>query len=133
MQMFMVRMMNALYSASTEELVLCDQLLGPMFFPRSLWIMSLRATVLFNMHEYSQAEEQFDHIMTADPYRIDDLDVLADILYAVENKEKLSALAQYFLVLNKDRPEVCYLLGASLFSRTWFWYLGSQGATTRSA
>ncbi|KAJ7204443.1 hypothetical protein GGX14DRAFT_501200 [Mycena pura] len=111
MQMFMVRMMNALYSASTEELVLCDQLLGPMFFPRSLWIMSLRATVLFNMHEYSQAEEQFDHIMTADPYRIDDLDVLADILYAVENKEKLSALAQYFLVLNKDRPEVCYLLG----------------------
>ncbi|KAJ7103145.1 hypothetical protein B0H15DRAFT_811138 [Mycena belliarum] len=110
-QMFMVRMMNEFYSATPNELEICDQLLGQSFFPESLWIMSLRANVLYNLHAYPQAEDQFDAIMTIDPYRVDDLDVFANILYAVENKEKLSMLAQFFLVLNKDRPEVCCLLG----------------------
>ncbi|KAJ6523570.1 hypothetical protein B0H19DRAFT_1276885 [Mycena capillaripes] len=111
-QMFMVRMMNELYSTTPAELEMCDNLLEQSFFPHSLWLMSLRANVLYNLHAHRQAEEQFDTIMAIDPYRIDDLDVLANILYAVENKEKLSALAQFFLVLNKDRPEVCYLLGS---------------------
>jgi anaphase-promoting complex subunit 8 len=113
MQIFMVRMMNELYSTTPAELEMCDTLLGPAFFPQSLWLMSLRASVLYNLHSYTQAEQQFDRIMAIDPYRIDDLDVLANILYAVENKEKLATLAQFFLVLNKDRPEVCYLLGTS--------------------
>jgi anaphase-promoting complex subunit 8 len=111
-EMFMVRMMNELYSATAAELDMCDHLLGPAFFPESLWIMSLRANVLYNLHAYPQAEEQLDTVMALDPYRIDDLDVFANILYAVENKEKLCMLAQFFLVLNKDRPEVCCLLGA---------------------
>ncbi|KAF8204287.1 hypothetical protein K438DRAFT_1905448 [Mycena galopus ATCC 62051] len=98
LQMFMVRMMNDLYSTTPAELEI-------------LYIMSLRANVLYHLGSYPQAEAQFDKIMAIDPYRIDDLDILANILYAVENKEKLSALAQFFLVLNKDRPEVCYLLG----------------------
>ncbi|KAJ7269324.1 hypothetical protein B0H12DRAFT_1229476 [Mycena haematopus] len=110
-QIFMVRMMNELYSTTHTELEMCDTLLGPAFFPQSLYIMSLRANVLYNMHLYVQAEQQFDKILAIDPYRIDDLDILANILYAVENKEKLAALAQFFLVLNKDRPEVCYFLG----------------------
>ncbi|KAJ6469558.1 hypothetical protein C8R47DRAFT_1179713 [Mycena vitilis] len=111
MQMFMVRMMSELYSTTPAELEICDNLLTSAFFPHSLWLMALRANVLYNLHAYQQAEEQFDTIMAIDPYRIDDLDVLANILYAVENKEKLSALAQFFLVLNNNRPEVCYLLG----------------------
>ncbi|KAJ6601412.1 hypothetical protein DFH09DRAFT_970084 [Mycena vulgaris] len=110
-QMFMVRMMNELYSATATELDMCDHLLSPAFFPESLWIMSLRANVLYNLHAYPQAEDQLDTVMALDPYRIDDLDVFANILYAVENKEKLCMLAQFFLVLNKDRPEVCCLLG----------------------
>ncbi|KAJ7022056.1 hypothetical protein C8F04DRAFT_1049335 [Mycena alexandri] len=110
-QMFMIHMMNSLHTTSAAELEMADRLLSPLFFPRSLWLMGMRANVLFHLHAYPQAEDQFDTIMATDPYRIDDLDVLANILYAVENKEKLSALAQFFLVLNKDRPEVCYLLG----------------------
>ncbi|KAJ7687403.1 hypothetical protein B0H17DRAFT_1070090 [Mycena rosella] len=110
-QMFMVRMMNELYSTTATELEMCDHLLGLTFFPESLWIMSLRANVLYNLQAYPQAEDQLDTIMAMDPYRIDDLDVFANILYAVENKEKLCMLAQFFLVLNKDRPEVCCLLG----------------------
>ncbi|KAJ6520235.1 hypothetical protein C8R45DRAFT_53979 [Mycena sanguinolenta] len=110
-QIFMVRMMNELYSTTQTELEMCDTLLGPAFFPQSLFLMSLRANVLYNLHRHVQAEQQFDNILAIDPYRIDDLDILANILYAIENKEKLSALAQFFLVLNKDRPEVCYFLG----------------------
>jgi hypothetical protein len=40
--------------------------------------------------------------MAIDLYGIDDVDVLGNVLYVVENKEKLDTLAQFFLVLNKD-------------------------------
>jgi hypothetical protein len=33
-----------------DELDLCDFLLGPDNFPRSLWIMSLQANVLYHLH-----------------------------------------------------------------------------------
>ncbi|KAJ6629450.1 hypothetical protein B0H10DRAFT_2208835 [Mycena sp. CBHHK59/15] len=111
LQMFLVKMMNELFCSAASELEMCDQLLTPEFFPRSLWIMSLRTNVLYNLHAYQQAEEQADEILALDPYRIDDIDLFGNILYVVENKEKLSMLAQFFLGLNKDRPEVCCLVG----------------------
>jgi hypothetical protein len=40
--------------------------------------------------------------MAIDLYHIDNVDVLGNVLYVVENKEKLATLAQFFLVLNKD-------------------------------
>jgi hypothetical protein len=46
MQIFMVRMMNELYSTTPAELEMYDMLLGPMFLPQSLWLMGLRASVL---------------------------------------------------------------------------------------
>ncbi|KAJ7178737.1 hypothetical protein C8R43DRAFT_974279 [Mycena crocata] len=110
-QLFMIRMMNEFYSTTAAELEMCERLLEPAFFQHSLWIMSLRGNVCYNLHAYTEAEEQFDTIMAMDPYRIDDIDIFANILYAVENKDKLSMLAEFFLALNKNRPEVCYLLG----------------------
>ncbi|KAJ7287200.1 hypothetical protein C8J57DRAFT_1167219 [Mycena rebaudengoi] len=110
-QMFLVKMMNELYSSTSSELDMCNQLLTREFFPESLWIMSLRANVLYNMHSFGEAEKQCERIMEKDPYRIDDIDLFGNILYVVENKERLSTLAQFFLSVNKDRPEVCCLVG----------------------
>lgn len=42
--------MNELQIPSDNELGLCEQLLGPNFFPGSLWIMSLRACALYYSH-----------------------------------------------------------------------------------
>lgn len=48
--LFQIRTLNALHQPSDNELGLCDRLLGPDNFPRSLWIMSLRANVLYHLH-----------------------------------------------------------------------------------
>jgi hypothetical protein len=61
---------------------------------------------------------QFERILAIDPYRIDDIDVFSNVLYATDNRLKLSRLAHEFLALDKDRPEVCCLVGLlTLFGR----------------
>lgn len=61
--------------------------------------------------DFSRAEVQFERILTLDPYHIDDIDVFSNILYVTDNRLKLSKLAHEFLALDKDRPEVCCLVG----------------------
>ncbi|KAF9465070.1 hypothetical protein BDZ94DRAFT_1255234 [Collybia nuda] len=110
-QMFQIKALNELHNPSEHELSLCDRLLSPDFFPNSLWVMSLRACVLYHLHDFGQAETQFERILALDPYRIDDIDVFSNILYVTDNRLKLSRLAHEFLTLDKDRPEICCLVG----------------------
>ncbi|KAI9455322.1 TPR-like protein [Lactarius psammicola] len=100
--LFQIRTLNTLHQPSENELE---------NFSGSLWIMSLRANVLYHLHDFSAAEEQFEKILKIDPCRIDDIDVYSNILYVTENRLTLSRLAHDFLALDKDRPEVCCLVG----------------------
>ena len=95
--------------------------------------MSLRANVLYHLHgkrpslfvldaadqcpslDFPAAEQQFERIFNIDPCRIDDIDVYSNILYVTENRLTLSRLAHDFLALDKDRPEVCCLVGTIFF------------------
>lgn len=61
--------------------------------------------------DFGQAEKQFEKILAIAPFRADDIDVYSNILYVTENRLKLSRLAHEFLELDKDRPEVCCLVG----------------------
>lgn len=108
---------------------MCDRLLGLDFFPNSLWIMGLKACALYHIHgrpvnsmllclilltrtiDYVQAERQFEKILALDPNHIDDIDIYSNILYVQDSRLKLSKLAHDFLTLDKDRPEVCCLIG----------------------
>ncbi|THH30787.1 hypothetical protein EUX98_g3408 [Antrodiella citrinella] len=63
------------------------------------------------MHDFGNAEAQFKKLRAIDPYRIDDIDVYSNILYVSENRLELSKLAHEFLPLEKDRPEICCLVG----------------------
>ncbi|KAI6002699.1 hypothetical protein EDD15DRAFT_2385326 [Pisolithus albus] len=110
-QMFQVKSMNELNSPTENELALCDHLLGDDYFRGSLWVMSLRACVLYHLHDFGQAEKQFENILSLDPYRVDDIDIYSNILYVTENRLKLTWLAHEFLERDKDRPEVCCLVG----------------------
>ncbi|KAF9241549.1 hypothetical protein BU15DRAFT_44778 [Melanogaster broomeanus] len=110
-QMFQIKTMNELNSPTENELAMCDHLLGDDFFRASPWVMSLRACVLYHLHDFGQAETQFEKILAIAPYRVDDIDVYSNILYVTENRLKLSRLAHEFLELDKDRPEVCCLVG----------------------
>lgn len=46
-----------------------------------------------------------------DPYRVDDIDIYSNILFVSDNSLKLSRVAHDFLDSDKDRPEVCCLVG----------------------
>ncbi|KAF7302678.1 TPR-REGION domain-containing protein [Mycena chlorophos] len=110
-QIFIIRMMNVLNAFDVDDVYHCQSLLDASMFPDFLWLRAQFALGYFNMHMWERAESEFDHVLSTDPYRCDDIEILADTLYAVENKEKLASLAQFYLVLNKHRPETCYLLG----------------------
>lgn len=89
--------------------------------------MAMRAHVLYHLHgesfsnasdhrllkssEFGQAEVQFANILVIDPERIDDIDIYSNILYVTGDQLKLSKLAHELLALDKDRPEVCCLIG----------------------
>ena len=109
--------------------------------------MSLRACVLYHMHgeqfrdihsiafvtdaiirdhrsvpsDFAQAQNQFKKILAIDPYRIDDIDVYSNILYVTENQIQLSKLVLTFLGIDKDRPELCCLIGEVHYHVTVSW------------
>ncbi|KAJ3003858.1 hypothetical protein NUW54_g5089 [Trametes sanguinea] len=109
--MFQVKTLNSLNSPSDNELTLCDRLLSDDCFPRSMWIMALRGNVLYYLHDFTAAEAQFRKILAIDPYRVDDIDILSNILYVSENNNALSKLAHDYLAIDKDRPEICCIIG----------------------
>ncbi|KAI0342117.1 TPR-like protein [Trametopsis cervina] len=110
-QMFQVKTLNTLSNPSENELSLCDRLLQEDLFPNSTWIMSLRACVLYHLHDFGQAEAQFKKLLELEPNRVDDIDVYSNILYVNENRLELSKLAHDFIAMEKDRPEICCLIG----------------------
>jgi hypothetical protein len=69
--------------------------------------------IIDNDVDYEAAEHLYDAILTKDPYRIENIDVFCNILYVMDKRIKLSKLAHEFLQLNKNSPEVCYLVGES--------------------
>ncbi|KAG6832599.1 hypothetical protein H0H92_014435 [Tricholoma furcatifolium] len=127
-QMFQTKTLIELHNPSDHELGLCSQLLTHDFFPNSLWIMSLRAGVLYHLHDFDQAETQFEKILALDPYRIDDIDVYSNILYVSDKRLKLSRLAHEFLALDKDRPEVCCLVAWTLMGHEYVEMKNSHAA-----
>ncbi|KAL0581375.1 Anaphase-promoting complex subunit 8 [Marasmius crinis-equi] len=110
-QIFQIKTLVDLHIPTENELSLCEHLTGPDYFHKNLWIMSLRACGFFYLHEFSQAEHQFDQILAIDPQRIDDIDILSNILYVTDNRLKLTKLIHDFVPLGQDRPEISCLLG----------------------
>ncbi|KAJ3801678.1 TPR-like protein [Lentinula aff. detonsa] len=110
-QMFQVKIMNELHTATDVELQLCDRLLGTDYFPNNLWLMGQRGRALYDTLEFAKAESQFENMFKLDPDRIEDLDVYSNILHLRGSREKLTALADKFLLIDKNRPEVCCIVG----------------------
>ncbi|KAL0072428.1 Anaphase-promoting complex subunit 8 [Marasmius tenuissimus] len=110
-QIFQIKTLVDLHTPTENELSMCEQLTGPDYFHKNLWIMSLRACGYFYLHEFSQAEHQFDRILSIDPQRIEDIDILSNILYVTDNRLRLTKLVHDFVPLGQDRPEISCLLG----------------------
>ncbi|KAF8590891.1 cell division control protein 23 [Ramaria rubella] len=108
-RIFAIRFMIELHSPGETDLKNIDSLLR--LFPGSLYLMTQKALVYYHQRDFEAAEKAYDEIRKRDPYRIDDIDVFSNILYVMEKRTKLSKLAHEFLALDKDRPEVCCLVG----------------------
>ena len=61
--------------------------------------------------EFDEALEFFDELHKKDPYRLEDLDTYSNILYVSEKRAELAQLAQEFIKTDRNRPEVCCLVG----------------------
>lgn len=63
--------------------------------------------------DFEQAEIQFDHVQAADPFRMEEVDIYSNMLYVMGKRTKLAQLAHQYSELDRNRPEVCTLIGTS--------------------
>lgn len=57
------------------------------------------------------AEKEFDAVQRADPYRMEEVDIYSNMLYVMDKKAKLGKLAHEYAEIDRNRPEVCCLIG----------------------
>lgn len=57
------------------------------------------------------AESLFDAVQKADPYRMEEVDIFSNMLYVMDKKAKLGKLAHQYAEIDRNRAEVCCLIG----------------------
>ncbi|KAL3640657.1 anaphase-promoting complex component apc8 [Castilleja foliolosa] len=93
----------------TESLAKFEYLLGTFAF--SNYIQAQIAKAQYNLREFEQVEVIFEELLRTDPYRIEDMDMYSNVLYAKECSSALSYLAHRVFLTNKYRPESCCIIG----------------------
>ncbi|CCE61603.1 hypothetical protein TPHA_0A05290 [Tetrapisispora phaffii CBS 4417] len=79
-------------------------------FPNFSFLKAQNALINYNYMDYVNAEQLFEQIIKADPYRLDDLDFYSNILYVMQKQPKLSYLAQFCSQVDRFRPETCCII-----------------------
>ncbi|KAF8910365.1 hypothetical protein CPB85DRAFT_1305624 [Mucidula mucida] len=111
MELFHIKTLNDLHAGGDRELTMCAKLLGPDYFPDNPWILALRGCILYYAHDLGASTVEFERMLARDPWRIDNIDIYSFALHVNDGASKLSRLSREYLLLAKDRPEVCCLVG----------------------
>jgi anaphase-promoting complex subunit 8 len=61
--------------------------------------------------DFEVAESLFDAVQKADPYRMEEVDIFSNMLYVMDKKAKLGKLAHQYAEIDRNRAEVCCLIG----------------------
>jgi anaphase-promoting complex subunit 8 len=61
--------------------------------------------------EFETAEQHFDAVQRADPFRMEEIDIYSNMLYVMDKRAKLGKLAHEYAELDRNRAEVCCLIG----------------------
>ncbi|KAL8140764.1 hypothetical protein V2J09_006785 [Rumex salicifolius] len=80
-------------------------------FGSSNYVRAQLAKVQYNLREFEQVEVIFEELSRTDPYRIEDMDIYSNVLYAKECCSALSSLAHQIFLIDKYRPESCCIIG----------------------
>ncbi|XP_072055401.1 anaphase-promoting complex subunit 8 isoform X2 [Arachis hypogaea] len=92
-----------------ESLSKYEYLLGT--FGNSNYIQAQIAKAQYSLREFDQVEALFEELMRSDPYRVEDMDMYSNVLYAKESFSALSYLAHRVFMTDKYRPESCCIIG----------------------
>ncbi|KAJ1723119.1 Anaphase-promoting complex subunit 8 [Coemansia erecta] len=93
-----------------DEFSLHCQVLEQLF-PQSQFVIGLRAVRHYNMREFEEARRLFSLLQRLDPYQLELADIHSNILYVMEDRARLSALAHRCSELDRFRPETCCVIG----------------------
>ncbi|KAH0864471.1 hypothetical protein HID58_081682 [Brassica napus] len=74
-------------------------------FSFSNYIQAQTAKAQYSLREFDQVEIMFEDLLRNDPYRVEDMDLYSNVLYAKEACAALSYLAHKVFLTDKYRPE----------------------------
>ncbi|XP_076898834.1 anaphase-promoting complex subunit 8-like [Bidens hawaiensis] len=80
-------------------------------FGSSNYVKAQIAKAQYSLREFELVEAIFEELLRTDPYRIDDMDLYSNVLYAKECFSGLSYLAHKVFLTDKYRPESCCIIG----------------------
>ncbi|XP_034692523.1 anaphase-promoting complex subunit 8-like [Vitis riparia] len=80
-------------------------------FSFSNYIQAQIAKAQYSLREFEQVEVIFEELLRNDPYRVEDMDMYSNVLYAKECFSTLSYLAHRVFLTDKYRPESCFIIG----------------------
>lgn len=63
--------------------------------------------------DFEEAERAFDDLRGMDPFRLDEIEIYSNMLYVMNKKAKLAQIAHEYAQIDKNRAEVCCLIGNS--------------------
>ncbi|XP_052181353.1 anaphase-promoting complex subunit 8 [Diospyros lotus] len=92
-----------------ESLAKYEFLQGTFSF--SNYIQAQIAKAQYSLREFEQVEVIFEELLRNDPYRVEDMDMYSNVLYAKECFSALSYLAHRVFLTDKYRPESCCIIG----------------------
>ncbi|RXK34892.1 anaphase-promoting complex subunit 8 [Tremella mesenterica] len=110
-----ITVMLDLHTATDMIMNMIDELLE--IFPHSIHLQSQAAMVYYHMRDFETAEKQFDAVHRIDPYRMDEVDIYSNMLYVMDKRAKLGKLAHEYAEIDRNRAEVCCLIGNYYSSR----------------
>lgn len=112
---FAITVMLDLHTATDLVLTMIGELQAT--FPDSVHLKAQRAMVFYHMRDFATAEVEFDAVQAADPFRMEEVDIYSNMLYVMDKRAKLGKLAHEYAELDRNRPEVCTLIGNYYSSR----------------
>jgi anaphase-promoting complex subunit 8 len=68
--------------------------------------------------DFEEAEKAFDGLREMDPFRLDEIEIYSNMLYVMNKKAKLAQIAHEYAQIDKNRAEVCCLIGRRFPFRT---------------
>ncbi|KAF4347994.1 hypothetical protein F8388_011215 [Cannabis sativa] len=92
-----------------ESLAKYEYLQGTFSF--SNYIQAQIAKAQYSLREFEVVEAIFEELLRNDPYRVEDMDMYSNVLYAKECFSALSYLAHRVFMTDKYRPESCCIIG----------------------